>query len=148
LRDIKWQLRVLPEVRFEHGADRSPRRRPKHPIRRPSRLIALRLGNGASVTRHHHEDGLLAGQDVGGQVWPSSTSLEHDASGNVITRTRISGNTRSTSYGYDALNRLVSEAGPAATQGFVLDANGNRLSDGRGSKSYQPQSNRLQTLDG
>jgi hypothetical protein len=31
---------------------------------------------------------------------------------------------------------------------FTLDANGNRLSDGQGSKTYSPNSNRMATLDG
>jgi RHS repeat-associated protein len=53
-----------------------------------------------------------------------------------------------TTFGYDVLDRLSSEAGPARTQSFTLDANGNRLSDGQGSKTYSPNSNRMATLDG
>ncbi len=47
--------------------------------------------------------------------------------GNVQTRT-VDGHT--STYRYDPLNRLKSEAG-AANQSFGLDANGNRSSDGQ-----------------
>jgi YD repeat-containing protein len=111
------------------------------------RITSYRQGNGATITRTHHEDGLLALQAVSA-AQSSTLSLGHDASGNVITRQRHTGASTSTaSYAYDPLNRLVSETGPR-TQAFGHDANGNRLSDGSGNLGYQPLSNRLSTMHG
>lgn len=107
-------------------------------------LVGYRQDNGAVITRRHYEDGLFAGQDVntaGASAW---LNLEHDANGNVTTRAREAG---TANFAYDPLDRLSSESGPR-TQGFSLDANGNRLSDGSGSLSYQPNSNRLSTAHG
>jgi RHS repeat-associated protein len=53
-----------------------------------------------------------------------------------------------TTYGYDPLDRLSSEAGPAKTQTFTLDANDNRLSDGEGTKTYTSNTDRIATLNG
>jgi len=72
-------------------------------------------------------------------------ALTYDANGNVLTRTLPGG---TTTYGYDALDRLNSEAGPAKTQSFTYDPNDNRLSDAEGSKTYNSNSDRLLTLNG
>jgi len=85
--------------------------------------------------------GLLAG------TAPShaNEALTYDANGNVLTRTLPGG---TTTYGYDPLDRLRSEAGPARTQTFTLDANDNRLSDAEGTKTYATNSDRIATLNG
>ena len=57
----------------------------------------------------------------------------YDANGNVQSRSLQGGTTQ---YGYDDLDRLTSEAGPAKSQSLTYDANDNRLSDGTGSKTY------------
>lgn len=72
-------------------------------------------------------------------------TLTHDPNGNIQTRTLPSG---TTTYGYDALDRLTSETGPAKTQALTYDPNGNRLSDGTGSKTYTTNTNRLLTENG
>lgn len=68
-------------------------------------------------------------------------AYQHDNNGNITQR-------GTTTYIYDALNRLVSESGPAKTQNFTYDANGNRLSDGAGVYTYAPTSNRMLTRRG
>lgn len=72
-------------------------------------------------------------------------ALSYDANGNVETRTLPWGTTQ---YGYDDLDRVTSEAGPARTQSITYDANDNRLTDGAGSKTYTPNSDRLLTENG
>lgn len=72
-------------------------------------------------------------------------TLTYDANGNVQTRSLPGG---TTTYGYDDLNRVSSEAGPAKTQTLTYDPNDNRLSDGSGTKTYSPNSDRLVTENG
>jgi len=72
-------------------------------------------------------------------------ALTYDANGNIETRT-LSGGT--TTFGYDDLNRLNSEAGPAKTQALTYDPNDNRLSDGTGVKTYTANTDRIVTENG
>ena len=74
-----------------------------------------------------------------------NAALQYDAAGNIQQRTTPLG---ATTYTYDALNRLIHEAGPAKTQSFTYDPNSNRLSDGLGSYAYPASSNQLQTRRG
>jgi RHS repeat-associated protein len=67
---------------------------------------------------------------------------DYDGRGNIEAR-RFDGQAQR--FSHDALDRLRSEAGAAATQSFGLDGNGNRLSDGAGSYGITPNSNRLAT---
>ncbi|WP_283745174.1 RHS repeat-associated core domain-containing protein [Sideroxydans sp. CL21] len=78
-------------------------------------------------------------------AYADTSALTYDPAGNILSRTSPVG---TTTYTYDALNRLVSETGPAGTQGYAYDANGNRLSDGLGSYTYAPGSNRIATRRG
>ena len=71
-----------------------------------------------------------------------TANVQFDNNGNVIQRTTPLG---STIYTYDALNRLQTESGPAKTQTFGLDADGNRLSDGSGSYTYSTTANQMAT---
>ncbi|OQW85720.1 MAG: hypothetical protein BWK72_20860 [Rhodoferax ferrireducens] len=75
----------------------------------------------------------------------ASEALTYDANANVLSRTLPGG---TTSYGYDPLDRLNSETGPAKTQTITLDGNDNRLSDGEGNKTYSTSSDRITTLNG
>ena len=72
-------------------------------------------------------------------------ALTYDANGNVQTRTLPGG---TTTYGYDELNRLTSEAGPAKTQSLTYDPNDNRTSDGTGTKTYTANTDRILTENG
>ncbi|GBL45309.1 PKD domain protein [Sulfuriferula multivorans] len=85
---------------------------------------------------------LLLGGALGAPTAWADASLQYDAAGNVIQRSTALG---ATTYTYDAMDRLNSEAGPAKTQSFSYDANGNRLSDGMGSYTYPAASNRMST---
>ncbi|KAF0163896.1 MAG: RHS repeat-associated core domain-containing protein [Rhodocyclaceae bacterium] len=75
----------------------------------------------------------------------ANETLTYDANGNVQTRT-LSGGT--TTYGYDALDRVVSEAGPAKTQSLTYDPNDNRLTDGSGAKTYTANTDRIVAENG
>ncbi|BAN33961.1 hypothetical protein SCD_n00112 [Sulfuricella denitrificans skB26] len=92
---------------------------------------------------------LLAGLLLLGQTTAQAetASLVHDDFGNITQRTVNPGTTgqATTTYGYDALNRLNTEAGPAQTQTISYDADGNRLSDGSGNYTYDPNSNKMLT---
>ena len=72
-------------------------------------------------------------------------TLTYDANGNIQSRTLPGGTTQ---YGYDDLDRLTSETGPAKTQSLTYDANDNRLSDGSGNKTYTANTNQLATANG
>ena len=75
----------------------------------------------------------------------ANETLTYDANGNVQSRSLQGGTTQ---YGYDDLDRLTSEAGPAKSQSLTYDANDNRLSDGSGNKTYTANSNKLATANG
>lgn len=72
-------------------------------------------------------------------------TLIYDQNGNVIQRV---GATGTTTYGYDALDRLNSEAGPSKTQTLGYDANGNRTSDASGTHTYTANTDRQLTIAG
>lgn len=73
-----------------------------------------------------------------------TAALQHDNNGNITQRT-ISPTQVTTTYTYDPLNRIKSEAGPAKSQNFDYDEDGNRKSDGAGSYTYESTSNRMAT---
>ncbi|MFZ5492575.1 MAG: RHS repeat-associated core domain-containing protein [Pseudomonadota bacterium] len=70
----------------------------------------------------------------------SDASYTYDSNGNVLTRSAPDLGT--TTFSYDALDRLTREQGPVITQSFGYDANGNRTGDRAGSYAYAPASNR------
>nr|ART38311.1 G285 [uncultured bacterium] len=81
----------------------------------------------------------------------SDATYTYDVNGNILTRSVPD----TTTYSYDALDRLTREQGPVITQTFGYDGGANRTSDGVGPYVYAPNSNRLTsrpqgpvTLDG
>jgi len=90
-----------------------------------------RTGNELTETRAYDLQGRLATWSIPGVL---TRTYARDANGNVTAIEAVG-------YGYDALDRLVSEPG----QTFAWDANGNRLGDARGAYTYTPESNRMQT---
>jgi len=88
---------------------------------------------------------LCVGLIAGASPAHADEALTYDANGNVLTRTLPGG---TTTFGYDPLDRLSSEAGPAKTQTITLDANDNRLSDSEGAKTYSANTDRIATLNG
>lgn len=82
-------------------------------------------------------------------VQAETDSLQHDNNGNVTQRSiTIGATTPTTTYTYDALNRLTGESGPAKTQTIKYDETGNRTQDGAGSYTYENGSNRMLTRRG
>jgi len=75
----------------------------------------------------------------------ANEALTYDANGNVQTRTLPGG---TTTFGYDDLDRLTGEAGPAKTQNLTYDPNGNRTTDGAGTITYAPNTDRPATING
>ncbi|TCV77495.1 YD repeat-containing protein, partial [Sulfurirhabdus autotrophica] len=72
-----------------------------------------------------------------------TASLQLDNNGNITQRSNSQG---TTTYSYDALNRLETETIQGGnTQTFKYDADGNRMSDGKGSYTYSPSANRMAT---
>jgi RHS repeat-associated protein len=97
--------------------------------RRVSVLVAALLAFGLSTFAPAHAD----------------ETLTYDPNGNIVSRT-VPGGT--TTYDYDDLDRLKSEAGPARTQTLTWDANGNRTGDASGSHTFTPNTDRPLTIAG
>ncbi len=96
-------------------------------------LVSQTFGNGIAEGRTYDTAGRLTNWTIGGI---ETRSYGHDLNGN-ITSISVGGNTRA--FGYDAIDRLISEP----DQAFAWDGNGNRLSDASGSFTYAPASNRM-----
>ena len=75
---------------------------------------------------------------------PVSDTLRYDERGNIIQRV-VAGQV--TDYRYDGLDRLREETAPG-NQRLVLDADGNRLADGRSTYAVAPGGQRLAARDG
>lgn len=86
--------------------------------------------------------GLLASAAAIAQ--PVSDTLRYDERGNIIQRV-VAGQV--TDYRYDGLDRLREETAPG-NQRLVLDADGNRLADGRSTYAVAPGGQRLASRDG
>ena len=111
------------------------------------------IGSGKNApfikTPHRRFAGLLCGLVLSiltQAACADSATLTYDPAGNILSRTSPTGIT--TTYGYDALNRLISESGPGGILSYAYDANGNRISDSLGSYTYSPASNQLATRHG
>lgn len=96
-------------------------------------LASQTFGNGIVESRTYDTAGRLVTWQIGGI---ETRSYGRDPNGNITSIT-AGGVTRS--YGYDAIDRLLSEPG----QSFAWDANGNRTSDAAGSYAYQAATNRM-----
>jgi RHS repeat-associated protein len=96
-------------------------------------LASQTFGNGIIESRTYDTAGRLATWQIGGI---ETRSYGRDLNGNItsITTSGVAKN-----YSYDAIDRLLSEAG----QSFGWDSNGNRTSDAAGGYAYQAASNRM-----
>ena len=89
-------------------------------------LQSLTYGNGLVWTRSFDLDGRLTGQTTGTL---QSLAYAYDPVGNLTGLTDALNSAHSQSFGYDALDRLVSAAGPYGTLTYTYDPTGNRQSE-------------------
>lgn len=103
-------------------------------------LTDLTLGNGLALHREYDSSGQLTSQQWGDTL----TQYTYDANGNLVARA-------DDSYGFDELDRLVSEAGSSAAT-YQYDTVGNRLEKKTSGRyptyTYEPNSNRLTSVWG
>jgi len=107
------------------------------------RVASWVAAGGNSYTRSFDQDGRIAGVSVTPGT-PFTAMLTYDAAGRItgISDTVLP----SKSFGYDAVDRIVSYQTNSVTQSYTYDADGNRLSmtsNGTTSYSYNGTSNRL-----
>ncbi len=110
-------------------------------------VTSYTLGNGRTVARQIDQDGAVASYTLS----DTAQNLEYDAAGRFARRTNSANPLHDTSsYAYDALDRLTGAIMPATAQGYSYDANGNRLSATAGAATgiyaYMPGSNRLESV--
>ena len=96
-------------------------------------LAGQTFGNGIVESRTYDTAGRLATWQIGGI---ETRSYGRDLNGNI---TSITTGGVAKFFGYDAIDRLLSEPG----QSFAWDANGNRTSDSAGGYVYQVATNRM-----
>ena len=83
------------------------------------------LGNGRIVDRTTDLEGKITSYTLSGYA----QTLGYDPVGHIVTRTNSANPLLDTSsYGYNALGRLISDAMPSTAQSYQYDANGNRTS--------------------
>ena len=109
----------------------------------------LVYGNGLTLTQGHDTAYRLRSQNVDATLQMDYS--HYDGNGNLQQRNElISG--QSSTFGYDALNRLDTAAGSFGQHDYVYDPNGNRTQlttdAGMTQYGYTPRSNRLTSLDG
>ncbi|MFO0447125.1 MAG: hypothetical protein ACK52I_00290, partial [Pseudomonadota bacterium] len=125
-------LALLMLATLHHQARTAPRPAASRPLA-PRTLAALLIA------------ALLAPLLPPPEALAFDTARRYDPAGNLIERTDPTG---TTTYTYDRLDRLSSESGPARSQSFSLDPNGNRTADGAGTYATTPASNRYAALRG
>lgn len=96
-------------------------------------LASQTFGNGIVENRTYDTAGRLASWQIGSI---ETRVYGRDLNGNI---TSITSGGVAKNYGYDAIDRLLSEPG----QSFGWDPNGNRTSDAGGSYTYQASTNRM-----
>jgi len=102
-------------------------------------LIAQGYGNGLAEARQYDLQGRLTYQSLG----TADTRLyTYDPNGNFTQKQSLA---EGANYRYDRLDRLTQMNRETAIDTYGYDANGNRLSDARGSYSYLSATNRLST---
>ena len=113
-------------------------------------MRSFTFGNGQAYTRAFDLDGRVSSYTLGNQSFPITVGFDDAGRITLVTDTGT-GNTRT--FGYDALDRLMSSAGTAVvSQSFTYDAVGNRATKTVGAVadtySYFVNSNRLNFITG
>jgi RHS repeat-associated protein len=107
-------------------------------------------GNGMLHTRGHDADGRVSSISTSHSNGVN-LGFTYDVASRITNVADVGASPGNWSYGYDALDRLISAQSPALTQGWTYDANGNRLSES-GSQasafSVSSTSNRLNSTAG
>lgn len=103
-------------------------------------------GNGTTTTRSYDTDGKI------GQIVSAGTkTLTYDDAFRVTAITDTSAGSSNWTYGYDALDRIISSTTPSVTRGWTYDANGNRLTEtGSATSTYSVSAtnNRISSITG
>jgi RHS repeat-associated protein len=105
-------------------------------------LTGQSLGNGLAEVRQHDLQGRLTYLSLGSA---DTRLFGYDANSNLTSAQSLP---QVANYGYDALDWLIQDSVTTATttiNNLTYDANGNRLSDSRGTYIYLAASNRLTT---
>jgi len=109
---------------------------------------AFIFGNLQASTRGFDLDGRIASHSLGGPT----KLLGFDAASRITSIAEQGNPANTTSYGYDALDRLTNAVLPTSTFAFGYDPVGNRLSKSIGGSTdaytYSPTSNRLSAITG
>ncbi len=108
-------------------------------------LKALTFGNGIPLTRDFDADYRLTDQSAG-QV--QDVGFARDPVGNITGITDGVDSTRSQSFGYDVLDRLISATGIYGTRSYAYDAVGNRTNTETDTYTIDSASNRLDAIAG
>jgi RHS repeat-associated protein len=112
-------------------------------------LKELTYGNGVGETRGFDEMFRLTGLSAGSVM---NLSYTHDPVGNILTITNLLDPTRSQSFTYDSLERLVGAQGVYGTEGYTYDRVGKRLQKARNEEvedySYISGTNKIQAITG
>jgi RHS repeat-associated protein len=111
-------------------------------------VSGLTFGNGVVETRQFDRDYRLTHLAAAGKIPVEDLAYGYDAAGNVASITDPVTPGDSQTFGYDALDRLVSAKGGYGALGYTYDALGNRLTEADGQLTdaiyvYAPHSNRL-----
>jgi YD repeat-containing protein len=104
------------------------------------------LGNGQTYSRGYDPDGRISSYTLGAAQF----SIGYDDASRIVFISDLGNPANSNSYGYDALDRLISATLPSTPFAYLYDAVGNRISktagSGTESYTYDTASNRLSTL--
>lgn len=113
-------------------------------------INGMMFGNGIAETRGFDADYRLVSLTDAGTGAIQNFAYSYDQVSNVLSANDAITPSNSQTFGYDALNRLVSASGSYGQFGYRYDAVGNRLSQTLGSAtttySYAKQSNRLASI--
>jgi len=111
-------------------------------------LTSLTYGNGIHYKTSYDNRYRMANISAANV---QNLNYRYDNNGNITSITDNLDSTKSKSYGYDSLDRLINATGPWGSLSYTYDGVGNRQTESNGGSStygYQPNSNRLLTVSG
>jgi YD repeat-containing protein len=98
------------------------------------RLIRKKYPNGTLIDYSYNANSWLTRLASSASSAPGSVmDLSYDNVGNITSKTTGSGNS---TYTYDSIYRLLGMVGPAKTESFAYDNNGNRITSGGGGSAW------------